>query len=43
MRIWHAEFKGKELVKKRRRQMRLDRVTTEEEQLAADGVQYEPG
>ena len=34
-RIWHADHKGKELVKKRRRQMQL----TTEEQLAAEGVQ----
>ena len=36
-RIWQAEHKGKELVKKRQRQVQLDRVTTEEEQLAAEG------
>lgn len=43
VRVWQAEYKGKELVKKRRRQMRIDRVMTEEEQLRAGGVQYEPG
>jgi hypothetical protein len=42
-RIWQAQYKGRELVKKRRRQMRLDRVTTEQEQLEAEGVQYEAG
>lgn len=42
-RIWQAEYKGRELVKKRRRQMRLDRVVTEQEQLEAEGVQYEAG
>ena len=42
-RIWQAEYKGRELVKKRRRQMRLDRVTTEQEQLEEEGVQYDPG
>ena len=29
-RIWQAEYKGKELVKKRRYQMHLDRVITED-------------
>ena len=43
VRIWQAEYRGKELVKKRRRQMRLDRVILEEEQVAAEGVQYEAG
>lgn len=42
-RIWLAEYKGKELVKKRRRQMRLDQVMTEEEQASAEGTSYEAG
>ena len=40
VRVWMAEYKGKELVKKRRQQMRLDRVILEEEQ---DGGDYDPG
>ena len=43
LRVWSAEYKEEELVKKRRQQMRLDRVVTEEEQVAAEGVQYGPG
>ena len=42
-RIWMASYKGKELVKKRRRQMRLDRVTIEEEQAQTEGVTYSAG
>ena len=41
-RIWMAEFKGKELVK-RRHQMRLDRVALDEEIRAAEGPTYEAG
>ena len=39
-RIWMADYKGRELVMKRRRQMRLDRVMTEEEQAAKEGTPY---
>ena len=42
-RVWHAEHRGKELVKKRRRQTRMQRVTNEQEQLRVGGVQYDPG
>ena len=43
LRVWMAEYKQAELVKKRRRQMRLDRVMLDEEQVAAEGVTYSPG
>lgn len=36
-RLWTAEYKDKELVKKRRRAMRLDRVIAEEENVEAEG------
>jgi hypothetical protein len=39
-RIWKAEYKGNELIKKRRRQMRLDRVALEEQQAPTN---YIPG
>ena len=35
-----AEYRAKELVKKRRQQMRLDRVSLEEQQKEAEGVTY---
>ena len=41
LRVWCAEYKGQELVKKRRRQMQLDRVTTEF--LSAEGLLYAAG
>lgn len=44
LRAWQAEYKGKELIKKRRRQMRLDRVAVEEANTAAEGgPSYVPG
>ena len=42
-RIWQTEYKGKELVKKRRHQMHLDRVIMEEDHAKAEGVMYESG
>ena len=42
-RVWEAQHKGKELVKKRRRQMRLDRVSLHENLVAAEGPTYGAG
>lgn len=42
-RVWMSEYKQQELVKKRRRQMRLDRVMLEEEHISAEGVTYSSG
>lgn len=41
-RIWEADYKGRELVKKRR-QMRLDSVSIHEQQVSAEGPTYIPG
>ena len=44
MRIWIVqEYGAKELEKKRRQQMRLDRVSLEEQQKEAEGVTYHSG
>ena len=43
-RIWTSEYKEKELVKKRRRAMQLDRVVAEEAHVEAEGgPSYGPG
>lgn len=42
-RIWMANYRGRELVKKRRQQMRLDRVHLEEEMKEAEGTTYSSG
>ena len=42
-RIWMAEYREKELVRKRRQQMRLNRVSLQQEQKEAEGVTYNPG
>ena len=41
-RVWIADYKARELVKKRRK-IRLDRVVIEEEQAEAEWVMYSPG
>lgn len=42
-RIWMANYREKELVKKRRQQMRLDRVSLQENQEEAEGKTYGAG
>ena len=41
--MWSDEYKGQELVKNRCWQMQLNRVTTEEEFLAEEGLLYGSG
>ena len=43
LRVWIAEYKQKELVRKCRRQMWLDRVILDEEHVSAEGVTYSSG
>ena len=42
-RIWLASYRGKELLKKRRQQLRLDSVSLAEEQREAEGETYGSG
>ena len=43
LRLWMAEYKQKELVKKHRRQMQLDSMILDEEHVSAEGITYSSG